>query len=102
VKPYGAGRSGDLFAVWGGENKRVNMALFNISDAIQTQKAATGKIIKKWKNPTTNTNFDLCNMSVQMGLFFLVNTKAPPTPTTQMIKLTDGNVVKRINNIPAY
>lgn len=78
------------------------MALFNVSSALVAQTANTGKLIKKWRNPTTNPNFDLCDMSVQMGLFFLVNTVAPPAPTTQMIKLIDGTVAKRLNNIPVY
>jgi hypothetical protein len=56
VKPQGAGKSGDLFAVWGG-NKQINLSLFNISEAIRNRPGAVGKIIKKWKNPTTNPNF---------------------------------------------
>lgn len=101
VKPRGAGKSGDLFAVWGGNNQ-INLSLFNVSSKLTTSQAATGKLLKKWKNPTTNPNFDLSDMSVQMGLFFLVNTVSPPAPTTQMIKITDGTVVKRKIAIPSY
>lgn len=102
IKPRGADKSGSWFAIWGGD-KNIDFVLFDMSDEAMINPNPYAKIIKKWSNPTANPDFELCNLSVQLGLFFLVNTQAPPAASTQFIDIMTGQPVPTVPAaLPVY
>jgi hypothetical protein len=92
----GADKAGNMFAVWGGDSK-VEVVVFNT-----TSNANGSPILGKWSSQQTNPDFDLCDLSVHMGMFFHVNTKSPPNISTQFFDLIDGSPVSKAPIMPAY